>query len=725
MKRIISTMALLVLMLAAISCTPRQEIKTDQPSTEKVKLPSLARTPAKPDIKPHMEPVRLSQEKDEKYIILNFDNTDIKTIITSFGELLNINYIVSPGISGNVTIQSYRRIPVSQLFPVFQSILELNGLTAIKEGLFYKIIPIDSAKNSNLGIEGGKEVKYTLDPTFVTQLVPLEYVKASDVANVLKGFLPRGADIVVYEPTNMLIITALPQSITRFMKIIEAIDVNDTATESTKTYVYDVVHGEAKKLAEILKTVLTNDKAATPSTQPVRALRPPTAPQTPATATRTTRAPITTPTASTTSTGSQIASVSADGITITAYEDINALIVKCSPKDYIALLDILRRLDIPPKQVLIEVLIAELTLEDTLQFGLEWLIKNGQGEIFGTPGASFSDRTVPITSSTYTSILSGVIDDAAFNAVLSMVETTSKANVIASPIILAMDNKEAEITIGTSQPTATGLNQSTAAADTNSTTLVSTGQIEYRDVGTILKVTPRITERGNVTLDIYVESSSVASSATVGSGSFPAFNKRNAKTNAVVGDGHTLFIGGIIDNQLNQNSTGIPYLSKIPYIGPMFFSYAKDDKKKTELIVMITPHVVKDQQGADDLTDQYKNKIKVIEKSFIDIDTKLGKQPEKKEPEKKAAAVEPEAKQPELKQSEPVKIEVKPEPAKPEPTPVKPEPAKVEPVPVKPEPVKTEPVPVKPEPTKAEPLKPEAKPEAIKPEQAPVAPAAK
>lgn len=641
MKRLLSILIVLSFIISAISCVPQKEVKSEE-TAKPLKLPPIVKPPVKQqDSRPRNEPVRISLEKEEKYIILNFDNTDIKTIITSFGELLGINYIVSPGVSGNITIQSYKKFPVSELFPVFQSILELNGLTAIKDGAFYKIIPIDSAKSFNLGIEDGKEVKMTMDPTFVTQLVPLEYVKASDVANVLRGFMPRGSDIVVYEPTNMLIITALPMTISRLMKIIETVDITDTDTEAPKTYVYDVAHGEAKKLAEILKSVI-QDKPSAPSTAPVRALRPTTAPA----ATRTTRTTTGTAAAAPATTAAQVTSVSAEGITITAYEDINALIIKCTPKDYLALLEILKRLDVPPKQVLIEVLIAELTLSDSMSYGLEWLIKNGQGETMGYTQSNV--EIPPIITSThpggaYAAVLSGIIDDAAFNSILSMVESQTKFNVIASPIILAMDNKESEITIGNTVPTASGLNQSQPSDTTSTTTLVSSGQIEYRDVGTILKVTPRITDKGNVSMEVYVESSSLGSSVAIGSAdsTFPSFNKRQAKTFAVVGDNHTLFLGGIISDELNEQNTGFPYLSKIPYLGPLFFSVNSETKKKTELIVMITPHVVVNQQAADDLTDQYKNKIKVIQKSFIDIDKDAIKEKETEDAKKSAETATP------------------------------------------------------------------------------------
>ena len=177
----------MVLLLA--SCAPKQGIIVlEEPPVleppvmpvvqEKFSLPEPppeAEEPVKEEPKkalPDLEAV-LVDEEDGKYIILNFENTDIKTINSTFGELLEINYILTPGITGSVTIQSYKKIPVRNLFEVFQSILETNGLTAIKDGDFYKIIPIDLARTFPLDIEAGDKVKMQLDSSFVTQLVSL------------------------------------------------------------------------------------------------------------------------------------------------------------------------------------------------------------------------------------------------------------------------------------------------------------------------------------------------------------------------------------------------------------------------------------------------------------------------------------------------------------------------------------------------------------------------
>jgi general secretion pathway protein D len=367
-----SRIALTVILTASVvfSCAPKKEVVKQagpvQPE-EEFRLPEAPRAEPEPVAKKPkpFKPVLL-EEGREKYILLNFDDTDVRTIISTFSELLEVNYILTPGITGTVTIQSYRKFPVKDLFPVFQSILEINGLTAVKEGEFYKIVPIDTAKQQPLEVTKGKEPETRLDSTFITQLLPLEYVNASDISNILRSLMPRGTDIIVYEPANMLIVTALPKTLVKFMKIIEALDVTETESETVRTFVYYVENGDAAKLEKILSTVYSGGKSKSPSsaaarTSPVR---------------RTTRTP-----------ASSAAPRALPGdigeISITAYEDINGLIIKATPRAYLSLLEVLKKIDVPARQVLIEVLIAEVKLSDSFEFGLEWLVKSKSGDVYG------------------------------------------------------------------------------------------------------------------------------------------------------------------------------------------------------------------------------------------------------------------------------------------------------------------------------------------------------
>lgn len=628
--------AILVVFLLG-SCAPRQATKEEAKETdlallpsEDIKLPELPAKPPEAKETKKVEGIRVEKEAEEKYVILNFDGADIETVISTIGELLNINYIIGAGVSGKVTIQSYRKFPVKDLFQIFQTILEVNGLTAVKDGTLYRIVPIDTAKQQPVSVQIGKDVKLQLDSSFVTQIIPLEYVKANDIVNVLRNLMPRGTDLTVYEPTNLLIVTAPPAGIVKFMKVLEALDISSVDRESIRTFVYYVENGEAKKLAEILKSLYAEkkDRSASPRlTSPLPGLPKGTV---------------------TTATAEGLPGEVEGEIIITAYEDINGLLIKTNSRSYLAVLEILKKLDVPVKQVLIEVLIAEVTLNDDTKLGLEWMLKTGLhaegqkltmlgGYETGLTDAVFPGSVTGGNTSIGTAIstvptgnpFASVIKTEKFGSILTAFAGIGKLNVLASPHILAMDNKEANIQIGDEVPIATGLNQQPSTS-TGATTLISSGQIQYKTVGTLLTVKPHITEKNRVTLDITQEVSQLGAEVQVAGQKFQGFNTRKAKTSAVVQSGHTLVIGGLIRESNSYGRAGIPWLSKIPILGYLFGT-TTDSYTKTELLVMVTPHVINNQEEADAVTREFQDKVKTVKERL-----------EKNKPDDEAASANPE-----------------------------------------------------------------------------------
>lgn len=615
MKAIKTVILLVIMSLMLGACATSKPGPTVSPVTpsngpaEEFKLPEFKEPAAKSPSTKKPEAIILDRGKDDdQYILLNFDNADINTIVATFGELLEMNYILGPGVTGSVTIQSYKKFPSKDLFQVFLSILEINGLTAVRDGNFYRIIPIEQAKQTGSDIEKGKDVAFRLDASFVTQIMPLENVKAADIAEILRGFMPRGTDIVVYEPTNLLIITALPNTLSKFMKIIDALDITDAESESIKTFVYNVENGEAKKLEGVLKSIysmeqeLTAKTPAVPQGQQQRAAVPPT----PVPQRQQQQQRIAVNEGVTTTVGGAISGDLGD-ISIIAYEDINALIIKSTPRTYLTLLEILKKIDLPPKQVLIEVMIAEISLKNSFEYGLEWMIKNPKGDLYGLD-LDRANITIPPVETThpgaFAAVISGTWGKDLFNSVLKTIASNTDLNILASPIILALDNKEAEIKIGNEVPTATSTTQSSEGATTSS-------QIQYKTVGTLLTVTPHITDKGNVSMKIVVESSDVGSDTVIGTGKYPSFITRKATTSAVVTTGHTLFLGGLISDKITKSEAGIPFIRKIPIIGYLFESMDRK-KDKTELLVMVTPHVIANQEDADVISGSFQNRVRTI-----------------------------------------------------------------------------------------------------------------
>lgn len=611
-------LVILFLCFLASSCAPRTEVKPEkkmpvQPPAETLILPEVAPKevvePAETVKKPETE-----QKAPEQYIMLNFENADIETVVATISEMLKINYILAPGVSGKITIQSHSKVPLSELFSIFQTVLEFNGFTAVRDGSFYRIVPIDTARQQPVPVESGKDLPPPSDSGFVTQKIPLEYVKANDIANIVRNLMPRGTDIIVYEPSNMLIITAPPSGIIKLLKLLESIDIPATERDTMRTFVYNVENGEAKKLASILNSIYGGKKDS--SAAALTKTTPAAAPPAPVRA----RTPRVTQLAAAPATGATVqeglAAEIEGEVIIEAYEDINSLIIQTTPRGYLSLLETIKKLDIQPKQVLIEVLIAEITLDDTTKFGIEWLLK---GEVltkdgiynlsggFTSGNIGFDTETKGFISSLPTGAFANIFDPARFNALISAAASADKINVIASPHILALDNKEAKIEIADEVPVATSISQ---PQDTTANTI---SQVQFKSAGTILTVTPHINEKKQVSLNISQEVSEIGSTVKIADQEYQGFKTRKANTTAIVQDGHTLVLGGIITGRKQKTRSGIPLLSRIPVLGYLFGSTTDVDNRK-ELILMVTPHVVSNSDEADKLTEDYKNRVKELKK---------------------------------------------------------------------------------------------------------------
>lgn len=571
------------------------EVHTD--NAQKPSEPSPAPPGEEPGvIKKPDQPVIVEKKLDEKHVLLNFNNANIETVISAISELLEINYVLPPNITGKVTIQSYRKFPISELPQIFHAILEMNGLTAIKDGPVYRIVPIDLAKQHPLPVEKGKDVKLIMEPGFITQIIPLEIIKASEAANLVKGLLPRGSDLIVYEPANLLILTAPPYAVAKLMKILEAVDLPLAETEGARIFTYRVENGEARKLIEVLKVLYPEKKLQRATVRPAQPAPP--------------GAPVVT----------DFPAEIEGEIVMTAYDDLNAIVFKCTPRSYLRILETLKRLDVPLKQVLIEVLIAEVTLDDTLQYGVEWILKGTatiEGKKVDVLGGYASKPTnflsgvdlstfVPIVSQ---GVFANVLDPKRFNILITALASTGKLHVRASPHLLALDNKEAKIAVGHDIPIATGLIQQPATG--GATTLISQAQIQYRTAGIILSVTPTINDKNQVTLKITQESSSPGAPTKIGDQEFPSFVTRKTQTTGVVQNGYTLLISGLISETTTTSRSGIPLLTKIPILGGLFGS-TSDTTIKTELLVMVTPHVIGSQEDADRLVGEFRAKIRII-----------------------------------------------------------------------------------------------------------------
>ena len=691
-----------------------------------VQAPAPAQPPVPPVARPGIPPAGSG-------VIFNFDNADIYEVIRVMAEILKINYLIDPRVKGVVNIHTTGQLPAEEVFPIFQSILRLNGATAVKKDGLYEIVPLSDAKKTYVppttgraGTKLGTEEKYTI------QIVSLKYIPAAEASKLIKPFLSDGAEIAEHVPQNILVISDVASNIKKSLDIIGLFDIdifadtrvriypvlNSDVTEvakemerifssfevSTKSargvgitftpitrinsllvvssipnifekvegwlkeldrmpgegsklsvFVYYVQNAKAKDLADVLKEVFVKTKekkaekagAAAPAETPRGAKPAPTpgAPGTPTTST-TLAAP-----------GKEEAAGIPEGeIGIVVDEPTNSLIIKAFHRDYRSILETIKKLDIYPKQVLIEVLLAEVTLDESNKFGIEWAkltsttnpssTSNAQGGVFQSqPPTQTATDTSGNTTTTFLNPFDAALVNAGLryaivtlggrlSAAIDLAASQDRLKVISSPHIIASNNKEAKIQVGSSQPILTNTYTTPGVTSTTGSGVVE-GTIEYKDIGIILSLTPRISDGGLVSLEISIEDSNVLSSTALGNlTSIPAFTKKTAKTILSVMEGQTIVLGGLISEQKEKITSGVPLLSKIPIIGGLF-GFQSYETKRDELILLMTPHIISNQTTSDTVTREFREKVETLKKQLGEKEKKEKERKEKSDKEKK------------------------------------------------------------------------------------------
>jgi general secretion pathway protein D len=284
-------------------------------------------------------------------------------------------------------------------------------------------------------------------------------------------------------------------------------------------------------------------------------------------------------------------------VKIVADEAKNAILIEATKVDYQRVLQVIGKLDVMPNQVLIEATIAEVTLNDELKFGVRWFMQNKNA------GYSFTDAASGAVSSVFPGF-SYALTAANVAATLNALNTITDVNIVSSPSLTVMDNKAAVLQIGDQVPITT---QSATSVLTTGAPIVNS--VSYKDTGVILSITPRINESGRVLLDIEQEVSSVAqtTSSTIDS---PTIRQRKIKTSVVVNDGDALVLGGMIQESKSVGRSQVPILGDIPFFGNAASS--KDNSiGKTELVILIKPHVIRDLNEARFITEEYRRYLAI------------------------------------------------------------------------------------------------------------------
>jgi general secretion pathway protein D len=296
-------------------------------------------------------------------------------------------------------------------------------------------------------------------------------------------------------------------------------------------------------------------------------------------------------------------------ITILPDPDTNSLIIRTSPRNYPAILALINKLDLSPQQVLIEVLIVDLTIDNSTAAGLELAITNPGGPNGKTVAGGISSTTDKATSlggsigSATASFLRGgsyfIGQPDKIIAQLQLFASDSKTNVLANPILVTSDNKAANISITDEIPIVQEASVPSGGA------AVVTSTVEFRSVGIKLDITPKINSKNFINLRISQEISSLGAEASNGQ---PSFNTRQVNTEVVLKDNQVLVMGGLMRTDTTDTTTGVPFFKDLPYIGKLFGSESTS-LKKTELMIFITPHVISNADDSEFVTSEFKKRL--------------------------------------------------------------------------------------------------------------------
>ena len=477
------------------------------------------------------------------------------------------------------------------------------------------------------------------------ELLPLQNAQAAEVAQEIQGLLagPAGVTnglikIVPVERLNALLVTAVrPIYLSRVENWARRLDQQSSGDMlQRKLFVYRVQNGRAANLAATLRKILIggegseegNGNRPSSTSGPVAdsssSLADPADPNVPdvlrgglAPSNGASLADAAHPGPSPAGVNG-IGSGSGDampGVRITADDENNAVIVLASSQEYATIEAALRQLDKQPLQVLIEATVAEITLTNQLSYGLQYAVNSGNFQAVFTPSgsstATSSGSTPASTAATglasllsaSTSGLSLAYTSAASTSViLQLLQGITDVRVLSSPNLLVLNDQPAELQVGDQVPVSTQSSQSTFAAGSP-----IVNSIEYRDTGVILKVTPRVNSSGLVLLDIDQEVSSV-STTTSSSLDTPTISQRRVNSSVAIADGQTVALAGLISDTRSRTKNGIPVLEDIPYLGNLFSTTTKSTARD-ELIVLITPHVVRNRLTEDATTQELRQKI--------------------------------------------------------------------------------------------------------------------
>ena len=525
------------------------------------------------------------QQQPGRYVAIDFDNVDIQVFIKFVSELTGQNFVIDDKVKGKVTVFSPKKIAAEEVYKVFESVLEMNGFVAIPAGNMVTVIPAQDSRGKNE----------------VSTYISLKYASAADMVKSLMAMFQQQAGkgvfapikIVADERANALVILATENDTARIRELVSLMDRMPPRGKGS-IQVYYLQNAKAEDLAKVL-TNLPQSK---------------------------TTAATTTPTAAATT-----APVFSKNIQIMADKATNSLLITSDPADYLVIEEVIKQMDIVRPMVYLESLIMEVNASKSFGIGVEWALTSSvTGSNVGVAGFKSSTSIIPQVDSTTSTISMpsgfavgvvgagitiGGVTFQNIGAVLQAYQNNSDVRILSTPQLLALDNEDAEITVGKNVPYVT-------RQDTTTTSTTNYSSYEYKDVGVILKVTPQINKDGGIRMKIdqsvtkLVSTSAALNTSGTTLALAPTTLKRTAKTTVSVKSGETVVIGGMIQDDSEYDSYKVPLLGDIPILG-WLFKQKSSTAERTNLFIFITPRIIGKPEDAGKIKDEKREYMRTIQ----------------------------------------------------------------------------------------------------------------
>ncbi len=597
-------------------------------------------------------------EKDAQDVSFSFHDADLEEVIKVFMMLLEEDYMIHPNVSGRVSLFVNDLFNAEQLLDLLSGVLRVNNVAMIRSDNVWKFMPQDNAPRH---ISRDQIISPDNDELprrgQIIKAFRLDFITASEMVNIIRPYLSQKARIYGNESRGVLLVSDYPHALERVAELIFLFDESVFADVKAKVfplrhigaeeasekleniagrfglehdeagrqsrvsflplermnmvlavarnkqvlnfveawiegldqeipehiiaperegiYVYYVQYGDAEEIVESLRGVF-DQGAGNNSERPRRE------------------------TSDREATG-ESASVTGElsgQVRFTVDKATNSIIIRCRKMDYTKILSVIERLDLYPKQVLIEVIIAEVRLNDETRMGVDWqyILSLGGGYEAGL-------RVIPDTLPVTGGVISLKKNSSRLKAALHAAVDDSQLQILSTPTLLASDNRPATINIGDQVPFPTSVRRRMEQIEQD---IIDT-TIQYRDTGIILKVTPKINKHGMVRMEIVQEVSSLTDRTVKGIAA-PVINTRHAETTLAVGDQETIVIAGLMEQERSRSFSGVPGFSRIPGVRHMFgtsgYRY-----RNTELLVFITPHVISSRDDSSFLTRNFLTRL--------------------------------------------------------------------------------------------------------------------